>query len=128
MPRFADTALYSEEENAFWEKLVRMEGKRFVTLKGLEYGFTVRGNELFFDRREKSVTRATVIAAYRAAAALHGVVPGPRSLGTFGASYLYPIFLALGVIDVPASEDAAEARRKARYEKRKKPGPGQQSL
>ncbi len=128
MARYADTGSYTEEENAFWEKLLRMEGRRFVTLTGLEYGFTARGNELFFDRREKSVTRATVIAAYRRAIELNGVVPGPRSLGTFGASYLYPIFLAAGLIDVPASEDAAAARKKARYEKRKKPGPGQQSL
>ena len=35
---------------------------------------------------------------YRRAAELDGVVPGPKTLGTFRASYLYGIFQRLGVI------------------------------
>ena len=27
-----------------------------------------------------------------------GVVAGPKKLGTFGASYLYPVFVRIGVI------------------------------
>lgn len=128
MPRYADTAAFTKEENAFWERLASLEGQRFVTLKGLEYTFSVRGNELFFDRREKSVTRASVNAAYHRAVELQGVVPGPRSLGTFGASYLYPIFNALGLIDTARSEEAAEVRKQARYAKRRKVDPNQMKL
>ena len=29
---------------------------------------------------------------------LGGVVPGPKALGVFGASYIYPIFVELGII------------------------------
>ena len=50
------------------------------------------------DRKEKSITRSTVNQAYRRAVELFGVVPGPKALGTFGASYLYPIFQRLGII------------------------------
>ena len=28
-------------------------------------------------------------------------IDGPKKLGTFGASYLYPLFIALGIIDIP---------------------------
>lgn len=41
--------------------------------------------------KEKSITRAMVMKACRRAAELDGVVPGPKTLGTFGASYLYSI-------------------------------------
>ena len=59
---------------------------------------TIAGNELFVDRRGKSITRATVNLAYQNARELEGRVSGPKLLGVFGASYLYPVFLRLGVI------------------------------
>ncbi|OQB30212.1 MAG: hypothetical protein BWY07_02674 [Candidatus Hydrogenedentes bacterium ADurb.Bin170] len=50
------------------------------------------------DRKEKSITRATVMKAYGKVVELDGVVKGPKTLGTFGASYLYPIFVKMGLI------------------------------
>ena len=50
------------------------------------------------DRKEKSITRATVMKAYRKVVELRGDVKGPKVLGTFGASYLYPIFVKMGLI------------------------------
>lgn len=50
------------------------------------------------DRKEKSITRATVMKAYGKVVELEGEVKGPKALGTFGASYLYPIFIKMGLI------------------------------
>jgi len=52
------------------------------------------------DRKEKTITRNTVLLAYEKAVALmdtEGCVAGPKNLGRFGASYLYPVFLELGI-------------------------------
>lgn len=55
---------------------------------------------VFFNRKEKSVTRATVMRSFHQARTIQeseGCVSGPKKLGTFGASYLYPVFLRIGV-------------------------------
>lgn len=41
------------------------EGYSFQTVKRLRYTYTVKGNELFFSRKEKSVTRASVEMALK---------------------------------------------------------------
>ncbi|MFQ7053719.1 MAG: hypothetical protein ACLRRF_06850 [Clostridium fessum] len=51
---------------------------------------------MFVSRKEKSVTRASILVAYKSAGA--GCVTGPKQLGVFGASYLDPVFLRLGII------------------------------
>lgn len=84
-----------------WETLLLFEGYPFVTAKGLRYYYTIKGNEVFFTRKEKSVTRATVNMAFQTALKLQddGIqITGPKMLGCFGASYLYPIFKRIGVI------------------------------
>ncbi len=101
MPKYADTSQYSPAENALWEELKAHEGQPFVTVNGLRYQYAIRGNELFVDRKDKSITRATVNLAYSRAMALEGNVCGPKALGVFGASYLYPIFIALGIVKFP---------------------------
>lgn len=84
-----------------WATLVLFEGYPFQTSKGLRYYYTIKGNEVFFTRKEKSVTRATVNMALQTAMDLQkggSVISGPKMLGCFGASYLYPIFKRIGVI------------------------------
>ena len=84
-----------------WETLLLFEGYPFVTAKGLRYYYVIKGNEVFFTRKEKSVTRATVNIAFQTALNLqkNGIrITGPKMLGCFGASYLYPIFKRIGVI------------------------------
>ena len=56
---------------------------------------------MFVNRKEKSITRATVNLAFEKGLELKSVVTGPKKLGVFGASYLYPVFVRLGVIIVP---------------------------
>lgn len=101
MPRFADTAQYSSEEEMLWEQLKELQRHEFFTSKGLPFSCSIRGNELLISRRRKSITRATVNMAYRKAYRLmdaDGCVDGPKKLGVFGASYIYPLFLELGII------------------------------
>ena len=92
-----------ETENAemyLWKAIEVFAKYPFVTEKGLPLKYTVRGGEIFFNRKDKSVTKATVMKAFRQARQIQaekGFVNGPKELGTFGASYLYPVFLRIGV-------------------------------
>ena len=99
-----------------WPAISSLQGRTFLTAKGLPFSFTVRGNELFISRKDKSITRATVELAYRKAVALltsGEPVDGPKKLGTFGASYLYPLFIALGIIEIPLMSVVGQSESKA---------------
>ena len=95
------------EDGEIWDLILAHEGETFTTAKGLAFSYTVKRNkagrplgEILFDRKEKSITRATILLAYQRALAVQeteGCVKGPKKLGVFGASYLYPIFLRLGI-------------------------------
>lgn len=92
-------------EDALWNALVLFAGYPFKTSKGLEFTYTIKkkhngeaGNEFVITRKEKTITKATVLVAYKQVLELGGMVSGPKKLGTFGASYLYPIFIRFGII------------------------------
>lgn len=101
------------DADTLWKTITAFSGDTFRTAKGLEFSYTVKrnldgsaGNEMFVDRKEKSITRSSVDKAFQKASelgegSLPAVVSGPKKLGVFGASYLYPIFLRLGVIIAP---------------------------
>ncbi len=86
------------DSESLWKALVAFEGYPFRTAKNLSFTYKIKGNEMFVDRKEKSITRATVELAYGKAVDLGGIVVGPKKLGCFGASYLYPVLVRLGVI------------------------------
>ncbi|MBR0392012.1 MAG: hypothetical protein IJK38_06795 [Oscillospiraceae bacterium] len=90
----------AEKEEKLWQEMIYLQGCLFTTSKGLDFTYKIRGGEMFVDRKEKSITRATVMKAYGKVVELDGVVKGPKALGTFGASYLYPIFVKMGLIKV----------------------------
>lgn len=81
-----------------WAAMAEFEAYPFQTAKGLEFTYRIKGNEMFVDRKDKSITRATVNVAFQKALELRRVVTGPKKLGCFGASYLYPVFIQIGVI------------------------------
>lgn len=93
-----------EQEDALWKMLIYLQGCVFLTAKGLKFTYKIKGGEMFVNRKSKSITQATVFMAFHKAMELGGVVAGPKKLGTFGASYLYPIFMRLGVIKKSAWE------------------------
>ncbi len=81
-----------------WSSIKDMEEHTFYTFKGLDFFYRIKGNEMFVNRKDKSITRATVELAYKKTVELDGKVVGPKKLGCFGASYIYPIFIELGII------------------------------
>lgn len=87
-----------EIEEHLWGQLVYLQGCVFTTSKGLDFTYKIKGREMFISRKDKSITRASVIKAYHKVQELNGIVSGPKKLGTFGASYLYPIFQRIGII------------------------------
>lgn len=102
MPKYHTVT--DEEDDFIWGKIIENEGREFHTAKGLPFTYKIRTNaagerlgEIIVDRKEgKTITRGTVVMAYKKAVEL-GVVTGPKKLGVFGASYLWPIFVELGV-------------------------------
>ena len=81
-----------------WEMIREKEGKCLKTYSGLDFSYTVKGHELFISRKDKSITFSSVKKALEEVEKLNGIVSGPKKLGVFGASYLYSIFIEIGVI------------------------------
>ena len=71
----------------------------FTTVKGLRFRYCVNKNEIQINRKKKSITRSSVKVALKATLEKNGNINGPKKLGVFGASYLYPMFLRFGLID-----------------------------
>lgn len=89
-----------------WEALEKHQGETFYTAKKLPFTYTIRGGEMFVDRRSKSITRATYEKAVEKLKndAEHQIT-GPKSLCCFGAPYIWAVIQALGTeeaLDVPA--------------------------
>ena len=87
-----------EQEMKLWSMLLYLQGCVFFTAKGLKFTYKIKGGEMFVNRKSKPITQAAVFMAFRKAVELGGVVAGPKKLGAFGASYLYPVFVRIGVI------------------------------
>lgn len=87
-----------------WQLLQKHQQETFYTTKGLPFTYTIRGGELFVDRRKKSITVSTVENALEKIGELEAAgipISGPKKIGCYGASYLYPVLLALGVFTAP---------------------------
>ena len=90
-------------ETLLWNALILYQDVPFVTSKNLQFTYSIRGYEMFVSRKDKSITRSTVNLAFGMAMNLMREdlpISGPKKLGTFGASYLYPIFIHVGVIPI----------------------------
>ena len=53
-----------EREEKLWQELIYLQGCLFTTSKCLDFTYKIHGGEMFVDRKEKSITRATVMKAY----------------------------------------------------------------
>lgn len=90
-----------EQETELWELLKFLQCCVFLTAKGLKFTYRIHSGEMCVNRVAKSITQATVFMAYNRAVELTketGSVNDPEQLGTFGASYLHPVFVRIGVI------------------------------
>lgn len=69
------------------------------------------GNEMWIKtatgEKKKSISRSTVELGYKRAQELNGIVKGPKALNLPGAgSYLFPVFIRLGVIKTDTDVNA----------------------
>lgn len=85
-------------EDRLWEAIRIFVGYRFTTAKGLAFHYTVSGNEIMVDRKKKSIVRSSVNIALKKMLDAHGRISGPKELGVYGASYLYPMFQRFGLM------------------------------
>ena len=102
MPHYAEQ-LTDPAEIELWNSILLHQGETFTTSgrgtrPGVSFTYTIRGAEMFVDRKEKSSTRASVIRAYHRAVEMR-IVTGPKQLNVFGASYLLPVFKRIGVCE-----------------------------
>lgn len=91
----------AEQEDGLWKLLIFLQNCVFYTTHGLKFTYKICGGERFVNQKSKSITQITVFMAYNRAMELielNGIVSSPKQLGTFGASYLYPVFVRIGVI------------------------------
>ena len=106
-----------------WKSMVALQGQTFLTARGLPYTFAISGGVVTLSRKANPIKRATVEVAYRNAVSLHGAVPGPKALRCFGASYLYPVFVEIGVIDSKSSKNTNRVDEHTDKEERPMPRP-----
>lgn len=90
-----------------WNVITANQGKPFLTKKGLPFTYTIKGGELFTDRRERSITRSTFERAYeklladQVGEAAPRKIVGPKTLNVYGGPYVWAVFAGIGVIEEP---------------------------
>lgn len=90
-----------------WGVIVDHAGETFSTKKGLPFTYTIKGGELFTDRRERSITRSTFERAFlklekdqNGEDAPRRII-GPKTLNVYGAPYVWAVFTGIGLIEEP---------------------------
>lgn len=78
-----------------WEEIVRRQGQVFYTKKGLPFQYSVKGGEIFVNRRSKSITRSTLEKAFHRIMEEPEKIKGPKALNVFGAPYIWSIFQSI---------------------------------
>lgn len=89
-----------EAEEYFWKAIAAFEHYLFYTEVGIPFRYTIKDEKLLVNREEKIISKNTAIEAFHQARKIQcreGFVSGSEKLETFGASYLYAVFLRIGV-------------------------------
>ena len=90
-------AFGQREKRYLWSVIVSLQGKVFYTSKKLPFTYTVRGGELFTDRRDRSVTRSTFERALEKICS-DPAIKGPKKLNVYGAPYVWAILKTVGAV------------------------------
>lgn len=77
--------------NNLWEVIVSHQGETFYTKKMLPFTYTIKGGEMFTDRRERSITKSTFETAYSKIKEYPDKITGPKALNMYGAPYVWAI-------------------------------------
>ncbi|GFI45335.1 hypothetical protein IMSAGC019_00646 [Lachnospiraceae bacterium] len=85
--------------DTLWQLLTEHENETFYTLKKLPFCYSIKGGEIFVDRRSKSITKATFEQALNKLNADPEKITGPKALNVFGAPYIWAIFKAFHIVN-----------------------------
>ena len=94
-------------KDTLWDRIVARQGEVFCTKKGLPFTYTIKGGELFTDRRERSITKSTFEKAYekllqdQTGENAPKKIVGPKTLNVYGAPYVWAVFVGIGLIEEP---------------------------
>lgn len=95
----------AQKTEELWKLLEARQGEIFYTAKKLPFQYTIRGGEMFVDRRSRSITRATFANALKKIEEHPDEVKGPKSLNVFGAPYVWALLVAFGIVEgMPKAE------------------------
>lgn len=96
-------ALTDPDEINLWNAILENQNKPFTTSgrgsrPGIKFTYTISTNsdgtpgaEMFVSTRSKSITRATILFAYRKVKQMNWRVLGPKAIGVHGDSYMIHI-------------------------------------
>ncbi len=84
--------------DTLWLLMTEHQNETFYTMKKLPFTYTIKGGELFVDRRSKSITRATFEQALDKLRENPDAITGPKSLNVFGAPYVWAILKTFQVV------------------------------
>lgn len=90
------------DEIQFWNTIFAQQGEIFTTAgrgsrPGKIFTYEIRGAEMFVSSRSKSITRATILYAYRKVKGMEKV-PGPKAIRVYGDIYIFAVFKIIGMI------------------------------
>lgn len=88
----------TQNVDILWRELEARQGEIFYTAKKLPFRYSIRGGEMFVDRRSRSITKATFSKALQKLEEEPEKIKGPKSLNVFGAPYVWSILRTLGMI------------------------------
>ena len=97
-----------------WDVIQENQGKSFLTKKGLPFTYSIKGGELFTDRRERSITRSTFEKAYeklqndQAGEDAPRKIVGPKTLNVYGAPYVWAVFMGIGIIEEDSHQEVLD--------------------
>lgn len=89
-------------EHIIWDVISAFANYPFYTSRGMKFSYTVHGGEIQVNRKKKTITKATVLLFIDRVVEMKDAgekITGPKKVGTFGASYLYPIFMRIGMFE-----------------------------
>lgn len=84
--------------DTLWELLELHQNETFYTMKKLPFTFTVKGGEIFVDRRSKSITKSTFEQALQKLRENPDLITGPKKLNSFGAPYIWAILKTFEIV------------------------------
>ena len=97
-----------------WDVIQENQGKSFLTKKGLPFTYSIKGGELFTDRRERSITRSTFEKAYeklqndQVGENAPRKIVGPKTLNVYGAPYVWAVFMGIGIIEEDSHQEVLD--------------------